>query len=332
MKILYIILPSGIFVVIVLFLWAFNNLEQIEILMSWILRIVSWISHRTKLKAINTQIQAKINVAVENIEDEVEGVMPYPLKIEWVKGTLDNSTLKDNEIIVKLNNNFDDAQNLASATLLYLHEGFLRQSRYHTNPSLQNALDLEMAWKILCTNEESNLGHYFLENIYYPYILEDSKIEGFSSKIRSIDSAGMHTRIFLRELRGLGRKVAGELPAKQTKEETAICINFLNKITTSERGTKYPLDFIGRKIRFGILLVANQETLALNGIRPHKFWLKKKVRMGAESIYICAIGNKNVDLARNVAQWGQQDGCINMVKSQTFNVPSSSGKQKYPQI
>ncbi len=306
--------------------WAFTHLEQIEILLGWLLRIFSWIHRRVKLKAINTQIQAKINVAVEAIESEVEGVMPHPIKIEWLKRGEEQAAIEDNEVVVRLRINFDDARNVVTATMLYLQTGFLRQSRPHTNHSLQKALDLEMAWKLLGTDEETNVGHYFLNKVYNPLILDDDQIEFCSKKIRRLDSGGVLTRILLRELRGLGRKVSGNLPDRETREETKLFLDFLHTIEISERGAIYPLNFLGKSIRAGVLLVASYETLAMKGLRAHKWWLKKKVRMGVETVYVRAIGLENVDLARHIAQWGQQEGLVEIVRSQTYTMPTRSGR------
>jgi len=307
-------------------IYFFNNLEKFEILISWILRLFSWINKKTRLKAINTQIQAKINTAVESIETEVEGVLPNPIKIEWLKGGEEHASIEDNEIIVRLHNDFNNARNIVVATMLYLQEGLLRLSRPHTFYPLQKAIDLEMAWKILHADEETNIGSYFLNEIHTPTTLENDEIGICGSKVKSIKSGGMFTRVLLRELRGLGRKVAGSLPSRETKEETKLFLDFLHTITSSDQGSIYPLNFLGKNIKVGIVLVARFQTLSMGGLRTHKNWLKKKVEMGAETVYVCGMGSKNINLARNVAQWGQQEGHIQIVKSQTFNNPTRSGK------
>jgi transcription antitermination factor NusA-like protein len=82
---------------------------------------------------------------------------------------------------------------------------------------------------------------------------------------------------------------------------------------------------VGKTIKAGIQLVARMDTVAQWGLRIHKRWLQRKIQMGEETIYIRAMGNENIDLARHLAQWAQQEGIIEIVRSQTFVAPTRSG-------
>ncbi|GAF99909.1 unnamed protein product, partial [marine sediment metagenome] len=108
--------------------------------------------------------------------------------------------------------------------------------------------------------------------------------------------------------------------------ETRNFADFLHAIVTAEKGARYPLEFIGRKIKAGIILVASFETLAMRGLKAHKWWFRKKNEMGVETTYVLAFGRKNVDLARHLAQWAQNEGLVEIVRSQPFVGSSKSGK------
>ncbi|GAH79331.1 unnamed protein product, partial [marine sediment metagenome] len=151
---------------------------------------------------------------------------------------------------------------------------------------------------------------------------------GDCHKIDEIDSRGLKTRVFMRELRGVGVKArrSEEKPTLDLKAETRSFTDFLYTIVTSERGAKYPLNFIGKKIKAGILLVASLETLAMQGLRTHKWWFRKKNEMGVETTYVIASGRRNMDIARHLAQWAQDEGLVEIVQSQLFVVSSKSGK------
>ncbi len=212
--------------------------------------------------------------------------------------------------------------------MLYLREGLLNISRPYIDHQILQALDLDIAWSLIGKNAKSDVANYFLNRVFSPIVDNDSIVASDCDKLEAMDSNGIKTRIFMRELRGVGLKARNlqEKPARDLKVETRSFAEFLYTIISSERGAKYPLDFIGRKIKAGILLVASFETLAMRGLRAHKWWLKKKNEMGMETIYILAFGRRNVDLARQLAQWAQNEGLIEIVQNQFFVAPSKSGK------
>jgi len=256
----------------------------------------------------------------------VQDVMPNPVKIEWITVGEEHATIEEGQVIVCLRNELDNARNVVAATMLYLQSGFLRQSRPYTDQRVQQALDLKMAWRTLQASEESDIAHYFLGNVYNPIVSQDKAVEVYCSKLEDLDTRGVLTRILLRELRGVGRKASGRLPDPGLREETQKFTDFVHTIVASEKGAHYPLNFLGKTIRAGVELVARFQTIATSGLRVHKRWLKRKVRMGLETIYILAAGPKNVDLARHLGQWAQEEGLIQIVRRQTLIAPTKSGE------
>ncbi|GAF93727.1 unnamed protein product, partial [marine sediment metagenome] len=271
---------------------------------------------------------SRINIGADLIESEVHGVMPHPIKIDWINRGEEYAQLKDGQIVVRIRNEFDNARNIVATTMLYLQEGLLKDSRPYIDQRLCQALDLDIAWKLIGKNEESDVADHFLSQVYNPIVDNDSVVAGDCDKIDAIDSRGLKTRVFMRELRGVGVKARSseEKPTLDLKAETRSFTDFLYTIVTSERGAKYPLNFIGKKIKAGILLVASFDTLAMRGLRAHKWWFRKKNEMGVETTYVLAFGRKNVDLARHLAQWAQNEELVEIVRSQSFIGSSKSGK------
>jgi len=324
------ILVLGLISMCIALYWAFTHLAQLAIVVTWLCRLFSWVSRGIKFKAVANEIQSRINVSTESIESEVQGVMPHPIKIKWITRGKERAQLEDGEVVVRIRNEFDDARNIATATMLYLGQGLLRSSRPYLDPKLLKALDLTVAWKILGKTEETDLAHYFLSNIFNPVVDREPIIQSDCEKVDDLDSKGVMTRVFMRELRGVGTKASalGEKPTSDIKSETRGFTDFLHTIVTSEKGAIYPLDFIGDKIRVGVLLIASMETLAMSGLRGHKYWFKKKRQMGVDTIYILASGDKNVKLARHLAQWSQSEGFGEIVRTQAFIAPSKLGRSE----
>jgi len=311
-------------------LWGFTHLEQLEIALTWLYRLFSWAGRSFKLRAVATQIQSRINVAAESIESEVQGVMPHPMKIKWIVTGEEQAQLSDGEVVVRVRNEFNDVRNIVTATTLYLSEGLLRDSRPYLDRTLRQALDLTVAWKMLVSTEESDLTHHFLTHIFNPAVEQHPLIQEDCEKIDDLDSKGVMTRVFMRELRGVGTKASSlrEKPTHELRAETRSFTDFLHTIVASEKGSIYPLNFIGDKIRVGVLLLASMKTLAMSGLRVHKHWFKKKRLMGVETIYVLASGDRNIKLARHLAQWGQSERFAEIVRAQTFLAPSKLGKSE----
>lgn len=309
-------------------MWIVTHLVQINILLTWLCRLFSWTSRRIKLTGVTSQIQSKINVVAESIESQVQDVMPHPLKIDWIGQGEEYAQLKDGEIVVRIRNEFDNARNIVAATMLYLQEGLLRESRPYIDQKLLQALDLNIASKMIAEDAESEVTYYFLNRLFNPIVDSDPEVASDCEKIDAIDSNGLMTRVLMRELRGVGRK-AGNLqqkPTRDLKSETKTFADFLYTIVISERGGIYPLEFVGRRIKAGMLLVASFQTLAMQGLRAHMRWFRKKNQMGVETVYVLAAGSRNVNIARHLAQWAQNEGLAEVVRSQVFTASRKSGR------
>jgi transcription antitermination factor NusA-like protein len=254
--------------------------------------------------------------------------MPNPIKIRWVARGGEYAQLENGQVVVRIKNEFNNARNIVTATMLYLQEGLLGNSRAYIDQKLLKALDLNIAWKLIGKKEESDVSNYFLKQVYNPIVDNDSVIAHDCGKIDAMDANGIKTRVFMRELRGVGVKARGseEKPTQDLKCETRSFADFLYTIATSERGAKYPLDFMGRKIKAGVLIVASYETLAMHGLGAHKWRLRKKVEMGLETTYVLASGRRNVQIARLLVQWAQNERLVEIVQNQSFVAPSRSGE------
>ncbi len=305
-------------------IWIFYNLEQISILLSWLYRVFSWASRRLRNKAIESQIQSKINAASEAIEAQVNDVMPHPVKIEHLNSGTEYATFQNGQVVVRLRNEFDDARNMVAATMLYVQTGLLRESRNQIDNALQKAIDIKVAWSIVRAHADSNLNNYFLTNVYSPIVGENKSVEVYCRKLEELDSRGYFTRMHLRELRDVGQKTGGMLPAEKLKEETRLFTNYLHVIATSKPKKKYPLQFFGNVIKIGVILIAREETLEAYGLLLHKRWLKKKIEKGAETIYLLGRGHENVNLACTLAQWGQKEGLLDIIKTQRYSISSKA--------
>ncbi len=315
------------FVLLILYL-GFMHIEKLVMILTWICRFFSWANRTWKQKTVAAGIQSQINIFAEAIESEVQGVMPHPMRIKWITSGEELAHLKEGQIVVRLRNEFNDARNIVTATMLYIAEGLLRDSRPYIDGTLIKALDLTIAWKTLEQVRKSEVTHHFLTNFFNPSLEDDEALQEDCEMMSDLEVSGLLTRILMREMRILGTKATAlrESRTIALKTETRSFSNFIHTIATSERGSKHPLDFVGNKIRVGILLVARMETLAKSGLRAHENWFRRKRRMGVETIYVLAIGDANVHRAKRLARWAQAESIAEIVRHQKYTVPSKLGK------
>ena len=278
--------------------WILTHLGQVQTIVAFLFRLFSWASRNIRLKAVSTQIQSRINVSADAIDSEVQGVMPYPMQIKWITKGEEQAHLKDGQVVVRVRNEFNDSRNIVSATMLYLKEGFLRKSRPYLDVNLLQALDLTVAWKILAADIDSDLSNYFLNHVFNPAVNQEPLMQEDCDKMNDLDEQGIMTRIFVREMRGIGTKIAafGEKPTSDVRAETRNFADFLHTIVSSKKGATYPLNFVAQSIRAGVLPVARMETFARSGLRVHKSWFRKKTSMGVETVYVLA-RDRNIRLA-----------------------------------
>jgi transcription antitermination factor NusA-like protein len=312
------------FTVLVILL-SINYLEKIDIVFGHLYNLIAIIYRGFRKKAIAKRIESQINSRTEAIETEIHDLMPNPMRIKWIDSDDEFAKLKNGEIVIFLRNRLDDVKNRIVATQMYIENGFLSESRPYIHPGIQKATDLIVAWKLISASQESDESQYFLQNVFNPCLSNEPDISVHTDILRNFDTKGVFTRIFLREMRGLGQKAKSSLPSQEHWKESERFTKFLDTIEKAEKGTHYPLNFIGRYFKASVQLVASKENVAMSGLRIHKRWLKKKTQMGVETIYIRGIGSQNVKLALNLAQWGQKESLVEIVRNQLFEISSTTG-------
>ncbi len=317
--------PIGVSLVLLAFYFAFLHLEQIDILLGRLFALFALLSRRFRKRATAKDLEARINKRAETIESEVQDLMPHPMRIEWIESGEEFAVQRDGDIVVLLRDRLDDSRNKIAAIQSYLGRGFLSDSRSYIARDLMRSIDLVMTWKLLGTYPESDDAHAYFDTLYNPLVESKPSFASNVDRIMRLDDSGVFTRILLREFRSLGRRFQRILPRQHQHQETEAFTDFLDEIEQADRGTHVPLNFMGKSIRASIQLVASIDTLAQSGLRTHRYWLKKNVQRGAETIYISGIGERNVKLARNLAQWGHKEFITETVRSQVYGVTTPQG-------
>jgi hypothetical protein len=294
---------AGFFIWLIIYLFVLHQ-EKGEKLVGWLAKFIAWTGKKAEKTATAMTIQGKIDSFVSAVNTEVEGLLPYGLKIKWVSPELNREAfIKNNRVVVMLDYHSNQDENLSRATLMYMNKAVIPEARPHIHTKLGQAIDLMMTKKALFSFVEarSSFSH-FVDSVLRPKLEKDQDIKEFCQIIDATDERGLFTRVLLRELLELGYKKAGITESGDTVFESNNFIKFLNEIAQKEKGQDVPLTFLGKDIKVAIILVARTGGESLT---PDPFIkrVKEKIKQAVNVVYIFARG-PNLRLARQVA-----DGC-----------------------
>jgi len=274
--------------------------EKGDNFISFLSKWFSKLSKTAEKTATARWVQGKVNSFINSINSEVEGLLPYALKIKWMSENINKrSFIKNGKVVVMLKYHKNQDENLARATLFYIKEAVIPEARSHIYFKLGEAIDLMMTKKALYSFAESRSSfNYFLNEILRPKTKTDPEIKEFCSVIDRLEERGLFTRVLLRELKELGYKRAGITETGETVYETSEFTKFLKEIAQKEQGQDVPLTFNKTYIKIAIILVARPETESLGAERFIKR-IQEKIKQRVNVIYIFARG-RNIKLAKEI--------------------------------
>lgn len=292
-------------------LWyVFNHGEKID---KWIARIdkfLLWLGIRRDKRYVARDIRGKINSASKKINKEAEGIVTKGVEIVWVDQDNIESFLRSGKVIIRMRHYSDQNKNVVNATTHYVKTGILHTGKQYLPEKIQLALDLSLTKKILAeeADEETSLD-YFSINTLKPAISNDKDLEKRFSIIELMEDKGLLTRVLLREIRSIGKKLYPRVPDQQILLETERFFTFLEPFASHKGGEDDIRDwqFIDRDIQVGILYVAKQSTLDIHGLEPYKRQIKRKVEAGCKRVYIFGRRKNNVSLIKTLTKLIQDE-------------------------
>jgi len=319
-------LPTGFLIVLIMYMLM--HPEKVEKWSSIIARGFAIFSRRIERAYVARDIQNRINSFADVANSEVSGVLPYRIKIEWVKvkETTPEAFIKSGEIVVKMDHHRNQAKNLAHATIAYVSTGAIPRARQYINENVVRAIDFTIVKKIFVREGRHDALQIFVEEIFTPEIEKNPDIKKYCATMENLDIKGLFTRVLLREFLELGAEAYPEIPTESIKEETKNFVEFLEKIATKERGVDVPggLSFEGNRIRTGLVLIARPEVRDLYGIDPYLNAVKVCVEKGINSIYILAAGRLNITAAKLVAQRLERSEEIKKIEEREYKLRSGN--------
>ena len=210
-------LTAGFFIWLIIYMFILHQ-EKGEKFVGWLAGFVAWASKKAERTATANKIQGKVDSFVVSINTEIEGLLPFGLKVKWILPDLSKEAFIENDrVVVMLNYHSNQDENLAKATMLYMNKAVIPEARPHIHQKLSQAIDLMMTKKALFSFIEarSSMGH-FINTVFKPQTDNDSELKENCGVIDAIDERGLFTRVFLKELMELGIRRAGITETRHT--------------------------------------------------------------------------------------------------------------------
>jgi len=296
-------------------IWVFNNRTALISVVAWFYRTFSWISKRMEYGNVASNIEATVNKVGDQIDSAAPDVLPYPIRISWVKtpDSLDTS-LRNGELVVTMQYSANRDRNLIVSTLAYLRKGLLPRARAYVDRTLMKATDFAVAKDVLGNSGLEMAVPMFFDEYLDPALSDDPQLLEEMTRVDRIDNAGFFQRVYLRELKQLGDKVYPATPNVRIWDESKSFAEFLETVAEKERGVDVPggLMFPGSRIRTSLMLVARARTREI-GTRVYLRRIEIDQDRGVEHMYVFARSDENIALAAQVIEEAKSGQMLHVV-------------------
>ena len=261
----------------------------------------------------------------KSLSKDAENLIPYGLKIEWVKETEKEAFLKDGQIIVRMQHHGNQDKNFVNAVMAYVPKAVIPQARTYLHETINKSIDFTMVKKILMTQREGNTLDYFKSSVFIPESTKDDYLRYYCLKMEKLDEKGMFTQMLLQEFLNLARKLYPKYPNDDIFEETLNFADFLENIAEKEPGEDVRLKFEGKYINVTVILVAKSEVIFYRGIEPYINRVNDAIKQNVENIYVSAWGSNVADAEEVVKQFSKNEN-IHITKTK-YKLPVYKGRR-----
>lgn len=273
-------------------LWAMGNWERVETIGAGLLSVPGRVWSHAERVSISAEMQGHINGARRKMLEELEGALPHPVRVKFVRKPGDLTELHEGEIVVVLGNHKRRAENLARATLAYTTADLIRPARPYVDPKVMRSIDHSVTKRILRESDTGALD-FFLNSIWADEITRTPDLQGVAHEVETIERHGLLTRVLLTEFLELGRRFYPEFPPPGIFDATRGLLGHLYRIAT-----KRPDESLGDGLMFrtsflsvGVVLVADKDMAAKAGPRAYVWRCLEDIRKGCHAVYLLARGS-----------------------------------------
>lgn len=302
-----------------------QNYDKALQISAFFLAQFSRISDWSERRAVVNFLQGTINLSASRINSESEGLLPHGVKVEIVKRTERDAFLREEQVVVCMESSRSQARNLARATLFYVAEDLVRESRRFIDRVIIHACDFALARKMLMAEQRVDALKSFNDEFLDPETKREPSIRTYVLGMDEMDSNGTLTRILLREFSELGTKLSPKLSDVEAEQESKSFTDKLIQLARKQTGIDIDTTHEGRIIGVGVMLVA-RATVA--DIEPHVNYARQCFSKNVPILYVLARGSVNIIQAKMTVMEIESLGLYRRLSESDFPVPHKTGAVK----
>jgi hypothetical protein len=312
--------------IMVLYLVIFQ-LDKLEYFASKVLSVFQWTGTNVRKQVIAKDIRSRILKVSKEVTKEVKDIMPYDLKICWVKETNFQSFVEGNQVIVRMNNKHTTkTKNVVYALSQYVENGLMPKARNYIDKSIIKCADLVMTRKLLITCYEEGLND-FDKNYLSPVMHNNADMENDIRNLMKLDEAGLFVRILLKEFMEQSQKIYPQMPDPCLIAESSEFVRFLYNVVTKETGDYTDLIMNREYFKVGVIILFKEEILSNYGYAPYITRAFSNFGLGIQKVYLLADTATKSTIAREIAiQIKDRDLRVKKVNYHPYKRKLSNGK------
>ena len=313
--------------------------EKTEKITGWLLGLFNFGIKKLRQRSVKSSIQGNISTFARSMNEQVNGIMPYNIRLSFVK-EIDRTELDPESkiVIVRIRDNLEDDRNLVNSMMAFCSIGVVPQARHFLSKSMNTAIDVTITRKLL-----NDLKHYGALQYLYEEMLPDTGDEGkareeFCRMFDALDESGLFTRVFLEEMRDFGARISSRYPTPFHNAEAVQFAEYVYGFST--RPTGYDMGEIGYDgtyISTAFVPVGTIETMVSGGEEPYLRHIRRLKEVEYQRAYIIArgasrLGNSSdsasINMALQVARSVRQQRLGTVGRTIEFYAPDNAGNNR----
>lgn len=251
--------------------------------------------------------------------------MPYDLRIQFIKKPEKEAFLKNNQVVIRMNNHTNPNKNIVYAITDYVNKCLIYKARQYVDTTVIKSADLVVTRKLILMGFEEAL-QYYLDNILEPQTSSNDDLRDLVAKLIKLDSSGMLTNVLFREFIEKASLLYPEPADECIKAESREFVTFLHNIASKSFGVDVSLVYVGNYFKVGIIIVAKDETYNKYGIQAYLSRITKNLDNGLETIYLFAKRYKSDILKEIEAALKSSDYRIRNVERTVYKHKDTNGR------